>query len=58
MILEIYDLGESILEICSEHGLSTENIYNWKNTIGKKRERSIMKIEENLIRGEGNIKKT
>lgn len=46
MIIEIYNSGKPVLEICSEYGISNPTLYNWlKNPPSNKPRKPIIKVD-------------
>lgn len=46
MIIEVYNSGKPVVEICSEYGISNAILYRWlKNPPSKEPKRPIIKIE-------------
>ena len=47
MLIEVYNSGKPVLELCSEYGITNPTLYNWlKNPPGSKPKKPIIKIEE------------
>lgn len=45
MIIEIYNSGKPVLEICSEYGITNPTLYNWlKNPLSNKSKKPIIKV--------------
>ena len=46
MIIEVYNSGKPVLEICSEYGVSTAILYRWlKNPPSKENKKPVIKVE-------------
>ena len=48
MLLEVYNSGKPVLEICSEYGVTNATIYNWlKNPPSNEPKKAIIKVVSN-----------
>jgi transposase len=46
MLIEVYNSGKPILELCSEYGVTSATLYKWlKNPPGSKPEMPVIKVE-------------
>jgi transposase len=46
MIIEVYNSGKPVLELCSEYGISTAIIYRWlKNPPSNEPKKTLIKVE-------------
>ncbi|WP_455815912.1 transposase [Clostridium butyricum] len=49
MVIELYNSGKPVLELCSEYGITNPTLYNWlKNPPGNESKKLIIKVDNKL----------